>query len=340
MFINDIEQNLQENLNDGISIEQLQLYLLLFADDAVIFSETREGLQNHLNNLESYCQKWNLTVNVNKTKIVVFRKGGNLGQNDKWFYGGSEIEIVNSFTYLGVVFSSGGSFVPNTKTLSGKALKSMHQLLQLLREVDTPINIAFNLFDSLVASILSYGCEVWGFMNAECTERVHKKFCKYIINVKQTTNNNALYSELGRYPLVIERRIRIVKYWFNVMRKSENNCIVNSVHNEMKSNIENDANSLFWLTKFKQLLEQNGFADVWMYPGSVNVKAFIPVFKTRLIDTFLVGMRNELNASSSMSLYRELSQTFEISPYLINLNNRKYRNAIAKFRLSLTPITD
>ena len=334
LFINDIELNLQENLNDGISIDKLQLYLLLFADDAVIFSETRAGLQNHLNNLESYCQKWNLTVNVNKTKIVVFRKGGNLGQNDKWFYGDSEIEIVNSFTYLGVVFSSGGSFVPNTKTLSGKALKSMHQLLQLLREVDTPINIAFNLFDSLVASILSYGCEVWGFMNAECIERVHKKNCKYIINVKQTTNNNALYSELGRYPLVIERRIRIVKYWFNVMRKSENNCIVNSVYNEMKSSIENDANSLFWLTKLKQLLEQNGFADVWMYPGSVNVKAFIPVFKTRLIDTFLVGMRNELNASSSMSLYRELSQTFEISPYLINLNNRKYRNTIAKFRLS------
>ena len=55
-FINDIELNLQENLNDGISIEQLQLYLLLFADDAVIFSETRESLQYHLNNLESYCQ--------------------------------------------------------------------------------------------------------------------------------------------------------------------------------------------------------------------------------------------------------------------------------------------
>ena len=46
--------------------------------------------------------------------------------------------------------------------------------------------------------------------------------------------------------------------------------------------------SLFWLTKLKQLLEQNGFADVWMYPVSVNVKAFIPVLKTRSIDTFLV----------------------------------------------------
>ena len=57
LFINDIEAHLQENINDGINIEQLQLYLLLFADDAVLFSESREGLQNNINNLESYCQK-------------------------------------------------------------------------------------------------------------------------------------------------------------------------------------------------------------------------------------------------------------------------------------------
>ena len=190
LFINNIEINLPDNLNDGISIDQLQLYLLMFADDAVLFSETREGQQNHL---------INLSINVPKTKIVSFRKGGNLSQNDKWFYAG-EVEVVNSFAYFGVIFSSGGSFIPNTKTLSGKLLKTMHRLLQLLHEVYMPMNIVSNLFDSLVASVPSYGCEVWGFINAECIERIHRKFCKYIINVKQTTNKYALYSELGRYP--------------------------------------------------------------------------------------------------------------------------------------------
>ena len=91
---------------------------------------------------------WNLTVNIPKAKIVVFRKGGILSHHDHWFYSGHEIEIVNSFTYLGVVFSSGGSFMLNTKSLSGKALKAMHQLLQLLNEVQTPVNFALNLFDS------------------------------------------------------------------------------------------------------------------------------------------------------------------------------------------------
>ena len=48
------------------------------------------------------------------------------------------------------------------------------------------------------------------------------------------------------------------------------------------------------LQNFKQLLEINGFAQVWMYLDSVNVSLFIPVLKTRLVDNFLVKMLNGL----------------------------------------------
>jgi len=55
-----------------------------------------------------YCNKWRLTVNVDKTKILVFRKEGRLPQNSRWLYNGHKLEVVSSFDYLGVVFSSGG----------------------------------------------------------------------------------------------------------------------------------------------------------------------------------------------------------------------------------------
>ena len=48
----------------------------------------------------------------------------------------------------------------NNKTLAGKALRAMHQLWQILKEVESPFNISFNLFDTLVASVLNYGAEV------------------------------------------------------------------------------------------------------------------------------------------------------------------------------------
>ena len=69
----------------------------------------------------------------------------------------------------------------------------MHALFQIVKEVETPVNIMLHLFDYLVASILNYGYEPWGFLNAECIERIHRKFLKYILHVKIQTNNYAIY---------------------------------------------------------------------------------------------------------------------------------------------------
>ena len=77
LFLNDVEMCLQEESNVGITTDQLSIYLLLFADDAVIMSETLEGLlEALLNQLEIYCNKWNLVVNIDKTKVMIFKKGG------------------------------------------------------------------------------------------------------------------------------------------------------------------------------------------------------------------------------------------------------------------------
>ena len=47
--------------------------------------------------------KWKLKLNKTKTKIIVFRKGGLLPRNLKFYYDNTELEIVSSFTYLGIV---------------------------------------------------------------------------------------------------------------------------------------------------------------------------------------------------------------------------------------------
>ena len=86
----------------------LKLFLLLYADDIIIFSESASGLQNGLNILEhDYCQKWKLTVNVDNSKVIVFRKGERLAQNLVFMYGDINLEIVKKFNYLGIVFTPG-----------------------------------------------------------------------------------------------------------------------------------------------------------------------------------------------------------------------------------------
>ena len=104
MFINDLEEELILKNIEGLDFDYFKLFLLMYADDIVLFSETADGLQNGLNCMNQYCQKWKGTVNIQKTKVMVFRKGGTLRRNTRFYYGEHEIEIVNKFAYLGIVF--------------------------------------------------------------------------------------------------------------------------------------------------------------------------------------------------------------------------------------------
>jgi hypothetical protein len=47
----------------------------MYADDMVLFAERPESLQHLLNTLHTYSNEWKLTLNVDKTKIMVFRNG-------------------------------------------------------------------------------------------------------------------------------------------------------------------------------------------------------------------------------------------------------------------------
>ena len=47
---------------------------LLYADDLIILSQSKSGLQNCLDQLNEWCRKWLMEVNTKKTKIMIFQK--------------------------------------------------------------------------------------------------------------------------------------------------------------------------------------------------------------------------------------------------------------------------
>ena len=151
LFVNDMEQELKDKGVNGISIDDLKLYLLLYADDSVIFSSTREGLQMGLGVLQDHCTKWRLLINTDKTKVMVFRKGGILSKDDHWFYGDKRLYIVNTFNYVGIVFSYTGKWSQPQTTLADKAKQAMLKLNGKLYHLYHPQpEVCCELFDRLI----------------------------------------------------------------------------------------------------------------------------------------------------------------------------------------------
>ena len=99
---------LTEHNKRNDAIVYLKLLLLLYADDTVISSDSRQGLQKALENLEVYCKIWKLTVNVDKTKVVVFER--RKSKNNNFNFIGKKVDLVESFKYLSIYFNSKGTF--------------------------------------------------------------------------------------------------------------------------------------------------------------------------------------------------------------------------------------
>ena len=70
LFIEDLELYLQGRPGSGLNIKDINLLLLLFADDMVVLGETPEDLQNSLNELYRYCNHWGLEATRLKRKSL------------------------------------------------------------------------------------------------------------------------------------------------------------------------------------------------------------------------------------------------------------------------------
>lgn len=163
-----------------------------------------------LNQLYQFSTDWNIGVNTDKTKIVVFRHAGRMCKNDFWTYDQKHVEVVNCFNYLGINLNFNGNFNVTQKTIAMQGRKCMFGILKLCNETYLNIETKLSIFDTYVSSVLNYGSEIWGFHSGDEIERVHTNFCKRILKVKKCTSNFMVYSELGRLPMSIIRKLRII----------------------------------------------------------------------------------------------------------------------------------
>ena len=294
MCLNDLEKTLKNSGVNGVIIDLLQLLSLFYTDDILLFAENAEDLQRSIDVLGMYCDRWKLTVNCKKTKVVIFRKGGRLPKDLKFTYKGLELEIVNKFTYLGVVFTSGGSCFETQKTLAGQAMKAIFCLNKHLFNFTTlRISHVLELFDKLISPILNYGSEVWGFYKSKDIETVHLHFCKKLLGVKQSTQNDFIYGELGRVDFQSRRYVNIIKYWFKILYSDEKKYI-KRVYNVMLRDLDFQPDQENWASLVRQLLSQLGFMDVWLAQGVGSITIFINIFKQRVKDIFFTRMARQV----------------------------------------------
>ena len=334
MFLNDLSEFISHaynGLNDISEISKIllsddeievlfKLYILIYADDTDIFAESKEEWQSALTAMYLYCKSWGSEVNPTKTKTTIF-SNKKFEHNLVFIYNGQALDIEDGFVYLGTLFSYNGRFIKNSQRLADHARKAMFSVLRKSRKLQLTDDLQLQIFDSMVVPILLYSSEVTGFENPEILERICLQFYKIILIVKKTTPNVMLYGELGRYPINILCKSRMVGFW---------QPIINGKHDKIaykfyKSLLEMHQRDLFhskWLLGVKDILISSGNDIFWNSQETVPVpQSIAQKVKSKLIEHFKRTWSDSVFTSAKCLNYRifktelDYEQYFHLLPY-------------------------
>ena len=313
------------------------IFSLLFADDIVLIARTPAGLQNQINNLKEASANLGLVVNLDKTKVMVFRKGGYLGRAEKWYYGREKIEVVNSYKYLGFTFTTKLSTDIALAEFAGRAKKKIviiFKTLYKLGQID--VKTFFQLFDVQVKPMLLYAAEIWGATKYEVIEKTHMFACKKLLGVSARTPNTFIYAELNRYPLFIDSQIRVLKYWQKLLLLDEDR-----IPKQAYEKVRRDLNNINgWGYKLKKMLDLGGFSNVWLQQGTTCMNSFIKEFKLRLIDMNWQDWHAKLTEKDRFSTYRLFKEEHNREDYLKLITITKFRRVFTRTRLGIIDINE
>ena len=338
LYINELAMEITKSGRHGVMLDTYELLALLLADDIILCSETVVGLQCQLNILYRAACKLHLSVNLQKSNIIVFRKGGYLAEKERWFYNGTIMPVVNAYKYLGIIFSTKLSFTAACKDVSSKAKRALVFIIQRLRQYDnSSVKIFLKIFDAQIQPIMQYGSEIWGLYQAaaEC-EKIHLYALKKFLNVDMKTPNDLVYSELRRHPIMINSYINAIRYWLRLVTMA-NERIPRKAYDILRKLDRKGKET--WVTKVRLLLYQNGFGYVWEYQGVGQVKAFLKSLKDRMIDINWQNVHDHITTSERFSSYSPIRGNANVLPIYISLDvKRQLKCIMTKFRFGVSRI--
>ena len=273
IFLSDLQEITETPQCESIEItSNLHSGCLIWADDLLLLSKSEAGLKNMLAALNTYTEKNGMTLNIKKTKVMIFNKGGRHIRRNIYF-GDNRIETTRQYKYLGFMITPSGEITTGLKDLKDRALRAFIKMKckQGIWFRKYPI-ISLKIFTALIEPILLYASDFWGILNLPQNnpiENAHMSFCKQLLGVQKQTTNIGVLLELGQIPLSLIAQKNAIKNWIRIVTSTKSNfMITKSYENAITKN-------LTWTTRIENKLSEIGMMELFLFKDmTTDIKAF------------------------------------------------------------------
>jgi hypothetical protein len=334
IFLNDLEVKWERNLCGGCDVAGLKIRCLKYADDVVVLAESGEALSAMISRLSEYFRDKRLTMNLCKTKIMIFRKGGNIKKSDRWFWRGKEIEVVEEYTYLGFKFSSRGSHKKHTEMVRSRAQTAINSLWGVQEREGWNFKTGLHVFDMAVRPSLLYGAVIWGLWEVEAIEIIHRRFLKWSLGMPSCTASHMLMLETGRLEILIVNLRTVGRFIAKILRMNTDRWpyiiwrwLVDGWSRQKVYG---------WGAKLLEWFDRTGCSEIVQILRDGDPERFEEGWNSMLFK--LIGQRIQgwwcgIENSVSCPYYKEIKKTLGTEAYLLKNTHTWIRKTWARLRM-------
>ena len=287
VYINDLLVILRE-AGIGCHVGSFFVGCLGYADDLLLLSASRSGLQSMVNTCQKFTKKKNLKFSTNpdaaksKTKCIVFsKKAKDLKNVSPILLNGDPLPWVQQVKHLGNVMQCDNSMKIDCTLKRGKFIGKVNSLLQEFYFADPKVKM--RLMNIFAASF--YGSGLWDLQSREC-DRLFKSWnvtVRMVFGVPPTTHRYLIEPLAGTSHARTMLCFRYVK--FKEMLYSSSKVMVNLLARITAE----DMRTVMGKTMAKLKTDLNG-----MEVSCSNIKDHLKYFPVPELETWRIDYLEEL----------------------------------------------
>lgn len=212
LFIAFLNKIMRETNIKGIKISTCNVIYkyIAYADDVAILAEDYKGLQNSLNSLTKVAKRYNMLININKTKVLVFRKKGReLIVPYPLKIDGKSIDFVDKFKYLGRELTSYNDDADAIKQRINLARAKTYNILKFLTSSKVNTKTKLRIIHVSVFTVMSYASETWAIKKADMNKinGFENKLYRLILAIHwdDMISNEKIYEMIDRKERLLQK---------------------------------------------------------------------------------------------------------------------------------------
>ena len=177
VYVNGLIEELESSGN-GTCLYDINMAAPTVADDMVLLSYSKNGLDNMLQICTNYANKWRFLYNASKCSVLIYNN--HTSETPVFYLGQESIPISDNYIHLGIECNP---YLSTAKNIDDACIRLRGSYMGLCAKGISPERLSpstlMTVFNSAILPKALYGCELWNNNSATDLARLStaQKFC-------------------------------------------------------------------------------------------------------------------------------------------------------------------